>query len=111
MSFQPRDINSTAASALQFLILTAARSNEVIGAQWDEINIEQRLWTVPGPRMKGGVEHAALEQRRRLMEAWAQFCTAREDNVIPIEGWGPPRQVAAPSFFGFNANQGRHGNE
>lgn len=43
--------------ALQFTILTAARSGEVRGATWDEISLEKALWTVPGSRMKAGNEH------------------------------------------------------
>jgi integrase len=46
-----------AARALEFTILTAARAGEVIGARWDEINIAERLWTVPPERMKSGKEH------------------------------------------------------
>ena len=47
----------TAAKALQFLILTAARSGEVRGATWEEIDLKAKLWTVPGERMKTGREH------------------------------------------------------
>ena len=43
--------------ALEFTILTAARSGEVLGARWPEIDLERRLWTVPADRMKGGREH------------------------------------------------------
>jgi integrase len=43
--------------ALQFLILTAARSGEVRGATWGEIDFEQALWTIPAERMKMGQEH------------------------------------------------------
>ena len=51
----------------RFLVLTAARSGEARGATWDEIDMHQAVWTVPGDRMKAGVEHrvplvdAALE--------------------------------------------------
>jgi integrase len=45
------------ARALEFAILTAARTGEVIGARWDEINIAERLWTIPADRMKAGKEH------------------------------------------------------
>ncbi|TPW00243.1 MAG: putative prophage CPS-53 integrase [Beijerinckiaceae bacterium] len=48
---------ATAARALEFVILTAARTSEVIGARWSEIDLDQRLWTVPANRMKGGREH------------------------------------------------------
>ncbi len=43
--------------ALQFAILTAARSAEVRGSTWAEIDMEAAVWTVPGERMKGGKEH------------------------------------------------------
>jgi integrase len=46
-----------AAKALEFTILTAARTGEVIGARWDEIDLAKRLWVVPGSRMKAGREH------------------------------------------------------
>ena len=46
-----------AALCLKFLILTAARSGEAIAARWDEIDMKQRIWTVPGSRMKAGSEH------------------------------------------------------
>jgi integrase len=46
-----------AAKALAFAILTAARTGEVIGADWREIDLEAALWTVPGERMKAGREH------------------------------------------------------
>jgi len=46
-----------AARALEFLILTAARSGEVLGATWDEIDIPNRRWVVPDIRVKGHREH------------------------------------------------------
>jgi len=46
-----------AARALEFLILTAARTGEVIGARWDEFDLDDRLWTIPAARMKAGKEH------------------------------------------------------
>lgn len=47
----------TAARALEFLILTAARTGEVLGAQWSEIDLAAKLWTVPAARMKASKEH------------------------------------------------------
>ena len=41
----------------EFLVLTTARSGEVRGARWDEIDIEDRVWTIPAPRMKAKREH------------------------------------------------------
>lgn len=46
-----------AARALELLILTAVRTNEAVGAQWAEIDMERALWTIPAERMKGKKEH------------------------------------------------------
>jgi integrase len=48
---------ATAALALEFTILTAARSGEVLGARWEEFDLERAVWTVPANRMKAGREH------------------------------------------------------
>lgn len=47
----------TAALALRFVILTACRTGEAIGARWQEVDLERAVWTVPGERMKAGREH------------------------------------------------------
>lgn len=49
--------SAMAARALQFLILTAARSGEVLGATWSEVDLDRSLWVVPASRMKAGKEH------------------------------------------------------
>jgi integrase len=46
-----------AARALEFTILTAARTGETIGATWGEIDMAAKVWTVPAERMKAGREH------------------------------------------------------
>ncbi len=52
-----RDQEGIAPRALAFLILTATRTSEVIGAKWSEFDLDAKLWTVPGDRMKAGKEH------------------------------------------------------
>ena len=60
--------------AFEFLVLTAARSGEVRLAQWDEIDLEGAVWTIPAHRMKSGREHrvplsnAALDVLRRALD-------------------------------------------
>ncbi len=56
----------TSAKALGFAILTAARSGEVRGATWEEIDLSKRVWTVPAERMKGGKEHRVPLSRRAM---------------------------------------------
>jgi integrase len=73
-----RSQEGVAARALEFLILTAARTGEVIGAQWDEIDLEEKTWVVPAARMKAGREHrvplsatavVVLQQMKEIRES------------------------------------------
>ena len=52
-----RDRNSVSALALEFTILTAARTSEAIGAKWEEIDFDSTVWTIPANRIKAGKEH------------------------------------------------------
>lgn len=52
-----RAADGMGARALEFAILTAARSGEVRGATWAEFDLDAKVWTVPGARMKAGKEH------------------------------------------------------
>ena len=54
---QVRADDNVAARALEFLIHTAARTGEALGACWSEIDLTDKTWTVPAARMKGGREH------------------------------------------------------
>ena len=49
--------NGTAAQALEFAILTAARTGEVLGASWSELDLDEGVWTIPAERMKAQREH------------------------------------------------------
>ena len=50
-------VQGQGARALEFAILTAARSGEVRGALWSEIDLKAKIWTIPASRMKAGREH------------------------------------------------------
>lgn len=52
-----RQKKSLSALALQFTILTACRTNEFIGATWDELDLKKKIWTIPAERMKANREH------------------------------------------------------
>ena len=56
----------TTVLAFEFLVLTAARSGEVRGAKWDEIDFDAAIWTVPAARMKAGREHRVPLSARAL---------------------------------------------
>ncbi len=52
-----RGREALAALALELCILTAARSGEILGMRWDEVDLDKKVWTVPAHRMKAGREH------------------------------------------------------
>lgn len=52
-----RQREAVAALALEFVILTATRTSEALGASWSEVDLEKTTWTIPGARMKAGKEH------------------------------------------------------
>ncbi len=80
----------TAASALGFTILTAARSGEVLRATWDEIDLATATWTIPGLRMKMGKPHAVPLSDAALSILRAQEAERRRSpHVFP---GGRPRQ-------------------
>jgi integrase len=80
----------TSARCLEFAILTAARSGEVIGARWSEIDIEAKLWTVPPERMKGGKEHR-VPLSARAVAIIRKLQDRREgDYVFPGRRTGAP---------------------
>ena len=64
--------DATSALALELCILTAARSGEILGMRWSEIDFDKKIWTVPAARMKAGREHRvplasrAVEMLRQL---------------------------------------------
>jgi integrase len=66
-----RERDGIAARALEFAILTAARSGEVRGAIWSEFDLDAKLWVVPGERMKAKVTHRVplSDRAAELVEA------------------------------------------
>ncbi len=61
-----RSRSATAALALEFAILTAARTGEVLEAVWHEVDLDKAIWTIPAARMKGGKEHRVPLSARAL---------------------------------------------
>jgi integrase len=52
-----RSRSAVAARALEFTILTACRTSEVLGAKWEEMDLDKKVWTLPAARMKAAREH------------------------------------------------------
>jgi integrase len=84
-----RSQEGMAARALEFLILTAARTGEVIGANWDEIDLRAALWTVPAERMKASIEHR-VPLSPRAVAIIRELGRTREGYVFPGQKDGAP---------------------
>ena len=85
----------TAASALEFTILTAARSREVLGARWEEFDLDRATWTVPATRMKAGREHRVPLSQRVLEIVKAMYGARNSDFVFAGQKTGKPLSVTA----------------
>jgi integrase len=88
-----RQMRCTGAAALECTILTASRTGEVRGMRWNEINLEQRTWTIPAERMKTRTEHViplsdrVLELLRREQERYngSQFVFLGRYRTGPLD--------------------------
>ncbi|MXP29817.1 tyrosine-type recombinase/integrase [Porphyrobacter algicida] len=79
-----RTRDAMAAKALEFTILTAARSGETRGMTWGEVDLNAKVWTVPASRMKAGVEHQVplSDPAVTLLNAVATEKDARDDIIF-----------------------------
>jgi integrase len=80
--------------ALEFLILTAARSGEVRGCRWGELDLARKVWTVPADRMKAGKVHVVplSEGALDVLERAKMLKSTSSDLVFP--GQNPRRQMS-----------------
>ncbi len=78
-----RERTGVSAKALEFAILTAARTSEVIGATWSEIDLKSGVWTIPAHRMKAGKEHRVPLSARavELLKALPR------EGELRVHGW------------------------
>ena len=70
------------ARALEFLVLTAGRTSEVLDAKWDEFDLDKRLWTIPGHRMKAGKPHG-VPLSARTIAILKEMEALGSDHVFP----------------------------
>ena len=94
-----RASGALAANALEFLILTAARSGEVLGAQWSEIDFERALWTVPAERMKAGKAHRVPLSDRAIAILRPLYEARISSFVFPGQRAGRPLSVMAMTML------------
>ena len=87
-----RQADGLSARALEFTILTVARSGEAIGARWTEVALDKKLWTVPGSRMKAGAEHQVPLPDRAIQILQSLKETSHSEFIFP--GTDPKRSLS-----------------
>jgi integrase len=90
-----REREAVAALALEFCILNASRSGEVLGAKWSEIDRVAKVWTIARERMKGGCEHRVPLSSRALEILAAAETVRTSDFVFPGRKRGRPLSFMA----------------
>lgn len=83
--------NAVVKIGFELLIHTACRSGEVLGARWDEVDIEKALWTIPAERIKSGVEHRVpLSNHCIELLDLAKLFKSNSPYIFPGRGWKRP---------------------
>ena len=101
-------VSESSKLALEFLVLTAARSGEVRKATWDEIDLDGATWTVPAERMKANREHR-VPLSKRALEVLAQAAGLSDGSGLVFPGLRPGRPLSENTHakllkeLGFNA--------
>ncbi len=90
-----REREAVAALALEFCILTAARSGEVLGARWSEIDLDAKTWVIPAERMKAAREHRIPLSERALDIVKLMEAAKTGGHVFPGQRAGKPLSVMA----------------
>ena len=94
------------ALALEFLILTAARTSEIIGAKWAEIDLEKKVWTVPAGRMKVGKEHR-VPLCIRAVEILSSITSNRNPEEHVFSGWKQNKGLSNNALLALLKKMGR----
>jgi integrase len=96
-----RTREAIAARALEFLILTTARTGEVIGARWNEIDLLDKTWTVPATRMKAHREHRVPLSARAttILQEMQRRCHGAEANAFVFPGSKAGRPLSNMAFL------------
>jgi len=92
-----RNMDRVDARALEFAVLTAARTGEVIGARWVEIDWETQTWTVPAARMKARKEHRVPLSPRAV--ALLRELYTEDDNAFVFVGARAGRPIGAVAML------------
>ncbi len=105
-----RQRDAVASLALEFLILTAARSGEVRGATWAEVDLSAKVWTVPAARMKAGREHRVpLSPAALAVLAKVQPLAGGQADALIFPGSKPGVGLSDAAFNALLIRMGRKG--
>ena len=97
-----RGNGAISARATEFIVLTATRTGEAINSRWEEINLDEKLWTIPGERTKTGKTH-----RVPLSDRAVEFCASCHVNTAARSCSRCARRQAAEQHGGA-ADAARH---
>lgn len=96
--------HAPAAKALRLIILTAARTNEVLGMKWPEVDLAGGVWTVPADRMKAGLKHEVPLSDEAV--ALLRSIKPRPGNEHVFVGYGKGEPLAGGTVLQFFRRQG-----
>ncbi len=78
-----RKEGGSAPLALEFMLLTAARTGEVVAAKWDEVDFDSLVWTVPAERTKSGKEHRVPLSKRAVETLQTMLAVKQNEYIFP----------------------------
>jgi integrase len=95
---QLREREAMAALALEFVVLTATRTSEVLGATWAEVDLDKAIWTIPAARMKAGKEHR-VPLSPRAVEILEAVKPLEKASLFPADKGGKLSTMAMPMLL------------
>ena len=101
-----RNRSGFSALGLEFLILTAGRTGEVIRAKWSEFDMEKAIWTIPADRMKAGKEHR-VPLTHRAIEILSSISSNRNPEEYVFSGWKQNTGLSNNAFLALLKKMGR----
>jgi integrase len=101
-----REQEGISARAFEFLVLTAARTGEVIGVRWSELDLINKTWTVPAGRTKAGREHR-VPLSARVLAILEEMKRHHADDGFVVPGGKPGKPLSNMAFLMLLRRMGR----
>lgn len=103
-----RALKGVAPLALEFALLTAARTGEVVAAKWKEIDLSSKVWTVPAARMKAGREHRVPLCSRAVEILKTMRAAQQNDFVFPGHSIAKHPHLSTGAFLAVMRRMGQY---